>query len=724
MQSFLTKINTFIQTRYPIIFSTLITIQAMLLFFMMMTHTKLFLPIFLLFIVFLVLFAYTKEEMNEDETSRYLWYVLASFVLLLLSIVHYGFSSFYWFIYKTTLNIEKASSLANMAYLIDAAVLALLFYFYQKEETKTFLTQIKETSWLEKLKLKKEEEEELQPGDVILCVNKDTNKPVVLLNKDRFLHMLILGATGSGKTSQTIIPMINQDIQNMEAGITVIEPKGDLAEKVHAMAEHYGRECFYFNPTLPNCPYFNPLYGKEEDVIENMATTFKMLSPDSSQFFLDQNEQLLRKGLKVLKRTLGNKATLIDLDRLLSNTNGIGKKMVNDFSRLKTGEQSTISENLDIASWFLNEYYNEKSKTYEHCSGLRSQVSKLTSNKYLRKVLNPPNGENDVDFDKSLKNGEVIAIATGQDKLRDLSRYLGFFIILQFQSAVFRRDGNENTRRHHFLYIDEFQVYANPGFADMLTQGRSYRVASHLATQNRALIGMGQGQTGKDFIELVSTNARNLVIYPGGNPDDAEYFSKQFGEYQKVEEEKGISRKQFSIFTMFQSPSGTTESIRETKKMEPLFSASDIIYRDFGEVIYRIIRKNSVQLPDVGKISYIPKELNDKLDEMVEEYKQSLFKKEEKQIEEQSSQEEKPSEFKDIVIQEDIVEKKKEIETVDKKKKNQWYDEKNVIKRDEEFQDDLLAKEVVEEGFKPQKTDEKPKKIIIEGLTDVEDDYI
>ena len=101
--------------------------------------------------------------------------------------------------------------------------------------------------------------------------------------------MLILGATGTGKTSQTILPLINQDMKNLEAGITVLEPKGDLAQKAAMMAKYYGRECIYFDPSFKNCPHFNPLFGKEADVVENMATTFRMLNPDSPQFFLDLN---------------------------------------------------------------------------------------------------------------------------------------------------------------------------------------------------------------------------------------------------------------------------------------------------------------------------------------------------------------------------------------------------------------------------------------------------
>ena len=442
--------------------------------------------------------------------------------------------------------------------------------------------------------------------------------------------MLILGPTGSGKTSQTILPLINQDMQNPEMGITVLEPKGDLAQKAAMMAEHYGRKSVYFDPSFDNCPFFNPLFGKESDVVENMATTFRMLNPDSPQFFLDLNEQLMRNAVKVLKRldkaegVDGRYATFISLSTLLQNTAGKGRGFVQKFSQINAKTQEEAKENTDIASWFLNDYFAEKSKTYENTSGVRSQVSKLVSNKFLRRVLNPDfeKGErNDIDFDKHLADGGIICISTAQGTLRDLGKYLGYFIILQLQSSVFRRPGNENTRRAHMLYIDEFQTYSNPGFSDMLTQGRSYRVASHLATQARAQMAMGGGKDGKNFVELVSTNARNIVLYPGCSKDDAEYYSKQFGEYEKTEVQIGKSYKTFNLLTGGLDKLGhPTETIREAKKMTAIFSPSDLIYRPFGEIVYCIIKKNSIQTPKVGQIEYIPRELNEELDKMVDKY--------------------------------------------------------------------------------------------------------
>ncbi len=481
----------------------------------------------------------------------------------------------------------------------------------------------------------------LAPGDIVLCDIKDEvsakakDPREILPAKDRFLHMLILGPTGCGKTSQILLPMINQDMQNPEWGITVLEPKGDLAIKAAMMAKHYGREVVYFDPSYKNCPKFNPLAGREIDVVENMATTFKMLNPDSPQFFLDLNEQLIRNAVKVLKRLdkqcgiEGKNATLINLGRLLQNSGGAGRDMVNQFSRVASTTETEAKENADIASWFLNDYFPERSKVYENTSGVRSQVSKLVSNEYLREVLNPEvdKGEhNTVNFDEHLAKGGVICISTAQGVLRELSKYLGYFLILSIQSAVFRRPGNENTRRPHSLYIDEFQTYSTPGFADMLTQGRSYRVSSVLATQARAQMAMGGGKDGKNFVELVSANARNIILFPGINKDDAKYYSEQFGEYEKTEIQVGTSHKKFNLLTGGLDRLGhPTETIRESKKMTANFTPTDLIYSQdpgngFGQIAYSIIKNNSVQPARIGLITYIPRELNTTLDEMCEEY--------------------------------------------------------------------------------------------------------
>lgn len=516
-------------------------------------------------------------------------------------------------------------NIATMLGMFNFGLMILYIAILNHEEVKEVFEKIEEINIL--AKLTGSESEEIKPGDAVLGYEVDengkkTNKPVILPLKDRFLHMLVLGPTGCGKTSQSIIPMINRDMTNKEMGITVLEPKGDLAEKIYAMALHYDREVLYFNPILPDCPYFNPLYGKESDVVENMATTFNMLNPDSPQFFKDMSEGLIRRAVKLLKRLYDDDATLLDLNTLVLNTEGKGQQMVMEFSKIRVSNPDMQRENEEIKSWFLNDYYSGISsqkggtKTYEHCSGVRSQISKLVSNKYLRRVLNPPKGHgSDLDFDDAFERGIIVTMGTAQGALRDLGRYLGYFIILQLQSSVFRRPGNEFTRKHNMLYIDEFQVYSNPGFADMLTMGRSYRVASHLATQARAQMGMGGGSDGKNFIELVSTNARNKIIYPGVSSTDAKYYSDEFGEILKTNKSKTYGKKRY-MSTM----ADERVSIKVDEKLESRFTPTDIIYRPFGHITYCIIKNNSIQSPGVSQIEYIPQDLNNKLDEMVAKY--------------------------------------------------------------------------------------------------------
>lgn len=554
---------------------------------------------------------WTKEEIL-DENSKVTWRVFKLFILNLA----------FCAAYKVFMVIKKVtdapdSTLINLGGFVFVIVFLSLLMVQRSEGVQSFAETLKTTPWMMKLGFNFYEEQ-MEEGDVKICDDMDTKMPVILSKKDRYLHMLILGPTGSGKTSQIILPMLNQDVKNLNAGITVMEPKGDLAEKVYAMCQYYGRPAIYFNPILDSCPYFNPLQGKEEDVIENMTTTIRMLAPDSSTYFQNMGEDLIRNALKVLKRTKGDDATMIDLYRLIAGTKE-SRPMIQRFMQVKA-DKETMAENVDIAQYFMGEYFNDKVKTFEHCSGVRAQISKIVSNKFLRRVLNPPPGHgSDIDWDAHLRDGTVICITTAQGSLRDLGSFLGYLLILSFQSSVFKRPGNENTRRDHFLYIDEFQKYANPGFADMLTQGRSYRVASHLATQNRALIGMGSGQEGKDFIELVSTNARNLILFPGGNASDAKYYSDEFGEIIEKKIQTGTSQAQFNPLYGFQKIGYANKSIRESEETVARFSPNDIIFMEFGQITYKIIKNNSLQIPNKGTINYIDKALNETLDEMIPE---------------------------------------------------------------------------------------------------------
>lgn len=143
-------------------------------------------------------------------------------------------------------------------------------------------------------------------GDIKIGYNVDNKRkskktPIIIPYKDRFLHTLIVGPTGCGKSSQLIEPMINQDLQNKDLGITLIEPKGDLSMDVFMMAKYYNREVIYFNPILPDCPHINIFEGTDKEVINLLLSSFIVYRPfgQATYSIINNNEMSCPGVLKI-----------------------------------------------------------------------------------------------------------------------------------------------------------------------------------------------------------------------------------------------------------------------------------------------------------------------------------------------------------------------------------------------------------------------------------------
>lgn len=577
---------------------------------------------------------YSKEEFPSERIVFYGKIFIVCFVA--------GFIYSLFFLMQSDIGIDR-SKMAVMPVAIFTGLTAYGIYYDGQTKTKAAI---------EVLDSIVTEEEKKGNMDVVLCRDNESRKPVAWLEVDRYLHLLLIGATGAGKTSQVLIPLLYQDIQKDNRSIIVLEPKGDLAEKTYAMATLMGKKAMYFNPVHPDCPSFNPFYGEEDVVVENMCRIFTALNKSNNMYFQVMAENLLRYGLMVLKRlekaSINPKtgiptkpATMVRFSNLIHNSNAEGVKMVTEFKKISNITALERKQNADIAAWFLDDYFVVNSKTYENTSIVRAQFVRLTSNKYLRKVLNPESGQSDIRFDQILEDDIVLAIGTAQGLLQQLGAYLGYFIMLSYQAAVLRRGGTEATRKPNIFVCDEFQKYADIGFSDVLTQGRSYRVSAILATQSRKQITMNMdAHEGAAFLEVVSTNARNVILFPGASIDDVEYFSKKFGTVRRKQVSYSKSRPNMGFFHMAGLNGGSnSESEREVEEAE--HSVDSLEFKDFGQISYQLVKRNTLQRAREGTVEWIPRDINDKIDYLVSLYAEEQNKKAEEILEKEKEEMEK-----------------------------------------------------------------------------------
>lgn len=420
---------------------------------------------------------------------------------------------------------------------------------------------------------------------------KPKKTPVIIPFKDRFLHTLIVGPWGSGKSSQLIQPMINQDLQNKDLGITLIEPKGDLSMDVFMMAKYYNREVIYFNPILPDCPHINIFEGTDKEVINLLLSSFEPILSKKTKEEKALNGFLITMAVEAIKAIYSEKATFIEFNNLINNVDGKGIEIANKLI------ETNIKGNIQIGKWFLNKFLvnEDKSKYIE----IKEIINKIATNKYLGKILSLPENANDtIDFDESIKNGKVLIFNTEHGSTRDLGYYLGQFIINKYSLSALKIE----DKKPNICYIDEFQIYKGESIVNLLTLGRSYNVSINLSIQSNRLL-----EDNKIIMDCILNNTRNKIVLPGISNKDAIYYSKLFTEISDNYFERLDKKSAHKIKT-------TKESV-VTKLLK-----TALIYRPFGQATYSIINNNEIICPGILQIRYIDKELNDIINNMITEW--------------------------------------------------------------------------------------------------------
>lgn len=331
---------------------------------------------------------------------------------------------------------------------------------------------------------------------------------VGITQADRLLHCYILGRSGVGKTT-VLETLALQDFQH-DRGVTVIDPHGDLAERLtRQVPESRKEDVIYFDASDVTQPYgYNPLRQVRADRIPLAASglmeAFRKLWGDAA--WGPRMEHVLRNALYALLEY--GDATLPDVLRMLTN---------------KTFRWTVLTrvKNEQVRSFWTHEFpnYNPRYRQ-ETIAPIQNKVGAFLADPRLYRIFT--SAPVDLSFRKIMDEGKILIVNLSKGRLgEDSANLLGALLVTTLNLAAFSRaDTEESKRREHFLYIDEFQSFTTLSVANMVSELRKYRVGLVLAHQHLH-------QLDPAVRHAVLGNVGTIISFRVG-PEDASIIGREF----------------------------------------------------------------------------------------------------------------------------------------------------------------------------------------------------
>jgi len=418
--------------------------------------------------------------------------------------------------------------------------------------------------------------------DIEVCKTLQ-GQSVIIPGKDRFLHTLLIGPTGTGKTTTVLAPLVWQDLyrkyKGTQLGLTVVAPDGEFIHQVASWCDGLGMPYVLIDLDDPNTKKFNPLEGDPSIVSEIMRTVLRYMFGEQEDFFAQAQELMARNTMLLLKKMMGDDLDLFDVFKALVDIDSIANLV--DLYEERYGEDP-------LTYYFKKEAFGrQKDKIHQFAMGLRFQVGDLLGNPDVYNVLV---GKSDIDLDKHLAEGGILLVNTAMGKLGRMSNVFGQFIIMHVQNAIFRRPGGEFNRIPHYLVVDELPQYFNPELTQLLNIGRKYRCGCLFTIQGPSQLENGRGRMGVSLRREIMNGCRNKIVIGAANADDAKILAEEFGEL-----EVNVVQKTYKRWSLIY------DSQRINPTMKKQFDYTTIMRIPEWHCIVQYVKDGRTQPPFMGR---------------------------------------------------------------------------------------------------------------------------
>ena len=290
---------------------------------------------------------------------------------------------------------------------------------------------------------------------------------------DRRRHMYVIGKTGMGK-STLLENMAVQDIQNGE-GLAFIDPHGKTADLLlEYVPKERIKDVIYIAPFDTEYPIsFNVLESVDPEkrhlVVSGLMSTFKKIWEDA---WSARMEYILTNTLLALLECPGS--TLLGVNRMLSDK---------EYRKLVVSQIQDVSVKTFWTKEFAN--YTERMAA-EAVPAIQNKVGQFTANPLIRNMIGQP--KSSFDIREAMDNRKILIINLSKGRIGDENMKLlgGLLVTKIYLAAMSRADVPDKIGRtlpNFYLFVDEFQNFANASFADILSEARKYKLNLTIAHQ-------------------------------------------------------------------------------------------------------------------------------------------------------------------------------------------------------------------------------------------------
>lgn len=343
----------------------------------------------------------------------------------------------------------------------------------------------------------------------------DEEIEVRLAQADRLRHMYVIGKTGTGKTN-LLKGMASQDVKVVGRGVTIIDPHGDLVDYVlREIPKRRLRDVTLIDLARTDAvPVLNPLDIDRNDVTTRDRTIQELIwlmrSRVYHQFTGPRFDELVRLTFQtVLDEGYPEAPSFVEVPRLLMDRHvqGAVRKLIRD-------EEVT-------RRWEFDETLMRDPEYGGLIHYVTSKFDDIARDSTLRRVLG--GGRSTLNIEQIVRRGGILLVRIPEAIIgKQAADFIGSLVLLQLRMAIIRRRQSGKSQKYHFVYVDEFQNFANTDFHTLVAEARKFNIGFTLANQNLEQLREFRSYTGYHDERLISSilgNVGSLIAFGVGTYD-------------------------------------------------------------------------------------------------------------------------------------------------------------------------------------------------------------